>query len=57
MGQISGIAFIFGMDFFKSPVNGSMTTSLVILTGLLLFSFILATSLRESALLTKEKSS
>jgi hypothetical protein len=45
------------MDFFKSPVNGSMTTSLVILTGLLLFSFILATSLRESALLTKEKSS
>jgi MFS family permease len=56
MGQISGIAFIFGMDFFKSPVNGSMTTSLVILTGLLLLSFILATSLRESALLTKEKS-
>lgn len=56
MGQISGIAFIFGMDFFKSPVNGSMTTSLVILTGLLLLSFILATSLRESILLTKEKS-
>jgi MFS family permease len=55
MGQISGIAFIFGMDFFKTPGNGSMTYSLVILTGLLILSFLLATRLRESKLLTEEK--
>jgi MFS family permease len=55
MGQISGIAFIFGMDFFKTPGTGSMTYSLLILTGLLMISFLLATRLRESTLLTKEK--
>jgi MFS family permease len=55
MGQISGIAFIFGMDFFKSPGNGSMTSSLLILTGLLILSFLLATRLKESALLTEKK--
>jgi hypothetical protein len=55
MGQISGIAFIFGMDFFKSPGNGSMTSSLLILTGLLILSFLLATRLRESKLLIEEK--
>lgn len=26
MGQVSGIAFIFSMDWFKSPVTGSMTS-------------------------------
>ncbi len=55
MGQISGIAFIFGMDFFKTPGTGSMTYSLLILTGLLIMSFFLATRLKESTLLTKEK--
>jgi MFS family permease len=55
MGQISGIAFIFGMDFFKSPVNGSMTYSLLILTSLLIINFLLATRLKESTLLTGEK--
>ncbi len=55
MGQISGIAFIFGMDFFKTPGSGSMTYSLVILTGLLILSFLLAIRLRESKLLTEEK--
>jgi Na+(H+)/acetate symporter ActP len=43
------------MDFFKTPGNGSMTYSLVILTGLLILSFLLATRLRESKLLTEEK--
>ncbi len=52
MGQISGIIFIIGMDQFKSTGNGSMTVSLVILTGLLLVSFLVGTRLRESALLT-----
>jgi cyanate permease len=51
MGQISGIAFIFGMDFFKTPGTGSMTWSLMILTGLLFISFLMATRLRESHLL------
>jgi len=55
MGQISGIAFIFGMDFFKTPGSGSMKYSLLILTGLLLLSLLLATRLKESTLLTEEK--
>jgi cyanate permease len=55
MGQISGIAFIFGMDFFKNSVTGSMTGSLLILTGLLFISFLLATRLRESNLLKGTK--
>jgi MFS family permease len=55
MGQISGIAFIFGMDYFKSPVNGSMTISLLILTALLVVSVLLATRLKESNLLIEKK--
>ena len=50
MGQISGILFIIGMDQFKSPA-GSMTSSLVILTGLLFVSFLIAMRLKESELL------
>jgi cyanate permease len=53
MGQISGIIFIFGMDAFKAPGNGSMTLSLVLLTGLLFISFLLAMKLKESTLLSK----
>ena len=55
MGQVSGIAFIFGMDFFKNPTTGSMTNSLLILTGLLFLSLILATRLKESSILHNEK--
>ena len=51
VGQISGIIFILGMDQFKSAGTGSMTVSLVILVGLLFISFLIATRLRESALL------
>jgi len=51
MGQISGIIFILGMDHFKSVGTGSMTLSLVILVGLLFISFLIATRLRESAML------
>ena len=51
MGQISGILFIFGMDAFKSPATGSMTTSLLVLIGLLFVGLLVATRLRESALL------
>ncbi len=51
MGQISGIAFIFGMDSFKSPGTGSMTPSLVVLIGLMVLSLLLCTRLRESTLM------
>jgi Na+/melibiose symporter-like transporter len=53
MGQISGIIFIFGMDAIKASGTGSMTLSLVILTGFLFISFLLAMRLRESSLLGK----
>jgi len=52
MGQISGIAFILAMDSFKSPLTGSMTTSLVVLIALMAGSLVLATGLKESALIT-----
>jgi hypothetical protein len=50
MGQISGIAFIFGMDSFKTA-SGSMTPSLIVLIGLMLLCLLAATRLHESALL------
>jgi len=51
MGQISGIAFIFGMDSFKVAGTGSMTPSLMLLIGLLLLGLFVATRLHESELL------
>ncbi len=51
MGQISGIAFIFGMDAMKDAVTGSMTTSLLVLIGLMVVGLLIATRLRESTLL------
>lgn len=51
MGQISGIAFIFGMDSFKVAGTGSMTPSLILLIGLLLLGLFLARRLHESELL------
>jgi cyanate permease len=53
MGQTSGIAFIFGMDMFKSSVTGSMTIPLLVLIGLMVLSFLSSTRLRESALLSR----
>jgi MFS family permease len=52
VGQISGIVFIFGMDSFKSPATGSMTSPLVVLIGLMVLSLLLCTRLRESPLMT-----
>jgi MFS family permease len=54
MGQISGILFIIGMDLFKSPETHSMTLSLVVLVALLFISFLIGTSLRESAILREK---
>lgn len=52
MGQVSGIAFIFGMDGFKSATTGSMTYPLMVLIGLMIFSFLLSSRLKESKILT-----
>jgi cyanate permease len=52
MGQISGILFIFGMDAFKSPSSGSMTPSLLVLLALMAVALLMATRLRESAMLS-----
>jgi len=52
MGQVSGILFIFGMDAFKSPATGSMTTSLLVLLGLMVIALLVATRLRESEVLS-----
>jgi MFS family permease len=50
MGQVSGIAFIFGMDIFKTS-SGSMTPSLIVMIGLMVLSLLVATRLHESKLL------
>jgi MFS family permease len=55
MGQISGIAFIFGMDFFKSSITGSMTRSLVFLIGLMVLSILMSFTLKESVILSKQE--
>jgi MFS family permease len=55
MGQVSGIAFIFGMDSFKVAGTGSMTPSLFALIGLMAVAFLVATRLRESELLTPSR--
>jgi MFS family permease len=54
MGQISGIIFIFGMDSFKSPINGSMSLSLVALIGLMVLALILSFFLAEPKILLTE---
>jgi cyanate permease len=51
MGQVSGIAFIFGMDSMKSSQTGSMTRSLVILIVLMVISLLMSLRLRESTIL------
>ena len=53
MGQISGIAFIFGMDFYKSAVTGSMTRPLIILIGLMFLGLLSSVRLKESSLLSQ----
>jgi len=50
MGQISGIAFIFGMDMFKSKIDGSMCNPLIVLIGLMVIGIIVSLKLKESKL-------
>lgn len=54
MGQISGIAFIFAMDMFKSPKTGAMTIPLLVLIGLMCIGILMTTQLKESSLISKE---
>jgi len=54
MGQIAGIAFIFGMDSLKAPGDGAMTFSLELLIALLFVGLLLCTKLQESPLLRQE---
>ncbi len=51
MGQISGIAFILGMDAFKSPQTGSMLLPLLVLIGLFVVALVMTLRLREPAAL------
>jgi MFS family permease len=53
MGQISGIIFIFSMDSFRKPGSGAMTTSLVVLIGLLALCLVVSSFLKESILLKR----
>jgi cyanate permease len=53
MGNASGIVFIFAMDAFRFGPEGSMTPSLLVMTGLVVLSFFLAMRLRESGLVGK----
>ena len=50
MGQVSGIAFIFAMDAFKTPVTGSMTPSLLVMIGLMVAALLVATRLKDPEL-------
>lgn len=50
MGQISGIAFIFGMDGFKQASDGSMTRPLIVLIVLMLVCFLSSFKLKEPKL-------
>lgn len=54
MGQISGIAFIFAMDSFKSSITGSMTMPLIVLIALMVIGTLVSTRLKESSLISKE---
>jgi MFS family permease len=55
MGQVSGIAFIFGMDSMKSSQTGSMTRSLVVLIILMVLSILMSLRLSEAAILEKDQ--
>jgi hypothetical protein len=47
-GQVSGIAFIVGMDALKTPATGSITGPLLGPIGLLAVAVLAATRLKES---------
>ena len=54
-GQISGIAFIIGMDSFKDPITHSMTKPMEVMIGLAILILIISTRLKESPFMTELK--
>jgi cyanate permease len=54
IGQISGIIFILGMDSFRSPVDGSMSMSLIVIIALLAICLLIALALKEPQVITGE---
>jgi sugar phosphate permease len=56
MGQVSGIAFIMGMDALKSPATKSMTVPLLGQAGLTVVALVLAALVRESPIQAKATS-
>ncbi len=48
MGQISGIAFILGMDSFKSADTGAMSNPLIVLIGLMVLALLITTRLKDA---------
>lgn len=57
MGQISGIALIFGMDIFKDPVSGSMSKPLIFLLCFMFLAIILSLFLKESKMFGSDEKS
>jgi len=55
MGQISGIALILGMDYFKSPTTGSMTNAMIFLLGLMALAVLLSLMIKESDIIHTDK--
>ena len=55
MGQVSGIAFIFGMDGLKSKVSGSMANPLTGMIFLMIIALIISSRLKESKILTNSE--
>jgi MFS family permease len=51
MGQVSGIAFIFGMDSFKNAATGSMNMPMEVLCVLMAVSIVMALFLKESEMI------
>jgi MFS family permease len=51
-GQVAGILFIYVMDLFRDKDTGDMTASLAVFILLMAISFILASRLKESSLIT-----
>ena len=49
-GQIAGIIFILGMDYFRTE-SGSMTPFLIVLIGLSLVNILLSLLLKESKMI------
>ena len=53
-GQISGILFIFGMDFFRAEGTRSMTPFMIVFIVLTLFNTLMSFKLRESEIVNTD---